>query len=190
MFGRGTSSKESKPTAAPVIQHFSQVAVRGRPRLICKEAEISIQISLIDQHTNRLLIAQEFTPVTFLVFSRSLRLQKVPNPHCGFGRKPLTPVRRKIQLDVKEANMRFKVSGFKSDMLPTDKLSHVARGLQEIARLADFQLIFCPFALWKEVDLTGRLVELSSQAFQLCPFLFSLRGGRKSFKSVVLEFHC
>lgn len=90
MFGRGASSKESKPTAAAVIQHFSQVAVRGRPHLIYKEAGISIQISFIDQNTNRLLIAGEFTAVTFIIFSGSHRLQKVPRPHCGIGRKPLS----------------------------------------------------------------------------------------------------
>lgn len=103
MFGRGTSSKESKRTAAVVIQHFSQVAVRRRPHLIYKEAGISIQISFIDQNTNRLLIAGEFTAVTFILFSRSHWLQKVPRPHCGFGRKPLTPVRKRIRLDVKAA---------------------------------------------------------------------------------------
>lgn len=103
MFGRGASSKESKPTAPVVIQHFSQVAVRGRPHLIYKEAGISIQISFIDQNTNRLLIAGKFAAVTFIIFSRLHSLQKVPCPHCGFGSTPLTPARKRIQLDVKEA---------------------------------------------------------------------------------------
>lgn len=150
MFGCGASSKESKPVAAVVIQHFSKVAVREPPHLICLEAGISIQISLIDRKTNRLLIALKFPRVTFMIFSRSLRLKKVPHPCCGFGRKPLTPARKEIQLDVKEATWGSRSRSSSQTLLccRTSKLSHVVRGMQEVAHLADFQALalhLCPF---------------------------------------------
>lgn len=143
MFGRGASSKESKPTAAAVIQHFSQVAVRGRPHLIYKKAGISIQISFIDQNTNRLLIASEFTAVTFIVLNSSHRLQKVPRPHCGFSRNLLASSEEEDSAECEGSDMRFEVLGIKSNaiVLPVGKLSHVARGLQEVAYLADFNYI-------------------------------------------------